>query len=409
MLLAMISWCWGRRRLITYHLSLFTFALAVAAKPVAVSLPAALFAWDWVICRRPFVRSVITQIPFALIAVGGAAMTLAAQVNAVEVGSCYTVLERIVMSVNAPIIYIRQSLLPVGLSIFYPIRPPIPWVETVLGVVLLGAMAAVVVLWTSDELRVKSEELNKDGSSSSSSLIPHPSSLLPLLVFGIAWAYVALLPMLGIVKVGDQTHSDRYTYWAGCAFFAVAAMIGTRFVSGREKIAAQVMAVVLAVMAFATWQRMPVWSSSLALYCDSVPKSWEPQAVCALAQEFRRMEGDGFKRAEALLREALSHTKDLDVRAEYANLMAFKAQKSAFRLDESEPDPAFAEVKMECDFVLHYDPKNLRANEALAVVAEKEGDWTNAVRYLEKARESGRDIEWIDAQLNACRDRLPKE
>ena len=121
------------------------------------------------------------------------------------------------------------------------------------------------------------------------------------------------------------------------------------------------------------------------------------------------MEGDGFKRAEALLREALSHTKDLDVRAEYANLMAFKAQRSAFRLDESEPDPAFAEVKMECDFVLHYDPKNLRANEALAVVAEKEGDWTNAVRYLEKARESGRDIEWIDAELNACRDRLPKE
>jgi len=381
MLVTLILWTGGRTAW-RYCLALVCFALALTAKPVAVTLPVVLFAWDWVMSGRRFARTLAAIVPFLLLAAGASALTLAAQVEAVDVGHQFSFVDKVIMSLSAPVIYLRQTVWPVGLSAFYPQRPPVPWVELCLGVVLLCGSIAVSVCW-----------LRRKGSP-----------VLSLLAFAVAWCHVSLVPMLGVVKVGDQTHSDRYTYWVGCGLAAVAALAACRYLRDREKEVTKALAVVVAVLTVATLMRMPVWRNSFSLYTDGVSKSWAEQPVCALSQLLRRQGEEGSRQAEAMLRVALTQTGYRDIRAEFAHLLAVRAEKSAFQLGEE--DPAFAEARLEAETILAADPNHWLANEALAVIEMKEGKWESAERRLLIARKEGEFVERIDGELALCREQM---
>lgn len=382
MLVSLICWT-GRRTPVAYFLALVGCALALLAKPVAVTLPVTLLAYDWMLSRKPFARSLLTTLPFWALSVGAGLLTLSAQVEAVDIGAQYTLIDKTVMTLSAPVIYLRQTVCPIGLSSYYPLHPPTPWAELVLGAVLFIAMAWVGVRWL-----VRREKWAE------------------ICAFGIAWCYVSLVPMLGIVKVGDQTHSDRYTYWCGCAFVAVCVMLYKAYCKERHANAAvKTAAGVLAVMAILTLVRMPVWRNSLSLTTDCVPKSWAEGPVCALSREWRKTGDEGVERAEAMLREALTRTKYLAVRAEFAHLLAFKTEKSPYKISDGD-DPAFGEVRMESMIVLENDAGNALANEAMGIVLMKEDRWKEALPYLERARAGGGDAGRLDSEINICNRHL---
>lgn len=383
MLLSMVFWMVPRKS--CYLLSLVSFALALAGKPVAVTLPATLLAFDWLISGKSFRKAFLRIIPFGLLSAGACLLTLAAQVEPVDVGNQYAVWEKLVMSVSAPVIYLRQTLVPVGLSAFYPNRPPIPWPELILGIVLLAAMTWICIRW-----------------------LKRRESWAALAAFGVAWAYVSLLPMLGLVKVGDQPHSDRYTYWAGCALVSVCWMALCRFLSGREKTAAQVLGVLLILSFVATRDRLPVWRDSFSLYCDAVPKSWDMQPTRSLARELCSRGEAGTVQAEMMLREALTHTDSCDLHAELAIILAHRIEKSAILFNDG-PDPAFAEARLEAESALSGKPKLWRAHEALAIIAMKEGKWEEAIGHHERALAEGESVDQINRFIETCKANLAKE
>ena len=385
MLLSMVLWVLPRS-LRTFLPSFACHALALCCKPVAVTLPVALFAWDWIMLRRPFRRTFLSTLAFGILSLGCIVLTFKAQTDPLEAGRQFTVLKQAVMAVSAPIVYLRQTVCPCGLSAIYPI-PTILGIacEAVLGVILIGAMALAAFHW-----------------------LKHRKTWSSICTFGICWAYVALIPMLGIVKVGDQHHSDRYTYWAGCAVAAVCWLLMRKCVRIRDAVMLKVLAGLLVISTVLTLSRMRVWRDSLAFYADCVPKSWHPDAICVYSNVLRRKGPEGARQAEELLREALAHTRNPDVRAEFAHVLAFGARKSDIVLDPNSPDPAFAEALLDAEEVLESDPGNSRAHQAIAFIRLKEGKTDEALSHLETALKTAKknDVNWIRKMIEDCRRKL---
>ena len=365
-----------------YAFSFFTFTFSLLAKPVAVTLPVVLLAWDWVVSGRGFRRSFVAILPFLILAAGGGLLTLAAQREMIDVGSQFSLTDRAVMSLTAPVVYLRQTFWPVGLSAFYPRQALGSWIELGLGAVLAVGSAAICVGW----------------------LFRRRSAAVSLLAFAVAWCHVSLVPMLGIVKAGDQPHSDRYTYWIGCGFSAVAAIFVCRHAGRYGKEVTRALAVAVAALAVATLCRMPVWRDTFSLYSDGAPKSWACKPVRSLARLLRQRGEEGERQAEALLREAITRTRYQDLCAEFAYLLAVRTERSEFHLGEN--DPAFAESRYEAQAVLETDPTHSIANEALAIVEMKEGKWERALRHLAAAREKSEDTGRIDGYSEICRKRI---
>ena len=395
--------CWISRggtavwRVVSYGGALALFALALTAKPLAVTLPCLLLAWDWVACRRTFVASLLRTLPFfALSAVAGV-LTILAQSEPMTIGRRFTAVERIVMTLNAPIIYLRQTIWPAGLASYYPIPPPLHLPEMVLGVALLLVMIWVCVRW----LRKRERWAGA-------------------LAIGVAWSYIGLLPMLGIVKVGDQSHSDRYTYWVGCGIAALAAwFVAYAADSGVFRRlwqrhwwnrlcwgAAGVLALAVLLTAF----RVPVWRNRLTHYGDSAHKYYVSAAVVCYSRALRKQGREGTAAAERFLREAIMHNDNSRIRAEYACVRACSAEPTPLWKSGSGRDPAFTESYMDAKSALAADPKEFRAYLTLGIIDLRSGLWESAESNLRKAREimlqvnaEREDVESADMFLDLCK------
>ena len=81
--------------------------------------------------------------------------------------------------------YIRQTFWPAGLGAYYPMRQSIPtWQAICACAVLLGLSALAVLAWRTR----------------------------PYIPTGWFWYLGTLLPVIGLVQVGAQSHADRYMY-----------------------------------------------------------------------------------------------------------------------------------------------------------------------------------------------------
>ena len=83
-------------------------------------------------------------------------------------------------------VYLGQMVWPAGLAVFYPYpQNGLPPWEVALAGTLLAGLSAVAV-W----------QRRKQ----------------PWMMMGWLWYLVMLLPVVGIIQVGNQAHADRYTY-----------------------------------------------------------------------------------------------------------------------------------------------------------------------------------------------------
>ena len=385
MLLSMIFWVRRTQSPISYLLSFAFFVLALLAKPLAVMLPATLFAWDWIVKERSFKATLLRVSPYAVCTLLTCALTMAAQDHAIYVGGQFTLLRKIALSLAAPVVYARQTLWPSGLSTFYPTHATLPFIEAGLGLVLLLGMGGVAVWWL----------VRRDRWAAKAT-------------FAVVWVYLSLLPMLGIVKVGDQPHSDRYTYWIGCAAMALLYAALRRMPREYESSLLKTLGVLTVCVSVATWAHMPIWENSYALYSDAVPKSWAVQPVTAMSQLLRLQGREGLSQAEWLLREATTHVPFSDIEAELANVVAFRTEKSPLKMGDG-PDPAFSEARFLANNALAAIPDSGVANEALGVVAMKEGNWKDAISYLEKAQKDAEIADRVANELEICRRHLTEK
>jgi tetratricopeptide (TPR) repeat protein len=196
-------------RLLFYLLSLLCFALGLMSKPMLVTWPFVLLLLDyWPLKRRmkdefrmqksgsePGSRSIIhrsyfillEKLPFFALAAASCVITYMAQSRGGAVAPVREVsgmlrFENVLVSYAT---YLLKLFWPARLAVFYPLPPSFPlWEVAVAGLALVTVTA--LVIW-----QVRSR---------------------PWLAVGWFWFLGMLVPVIGLVQVGDQALADRYTY-----------------------------------------------------------------------------------------------------------------------------------------------------------------------------------------------------
>lgn len=178
------------------------FVLALASKPMAVTLPFVLLLLDYwplqrvtgwtqinsrfAVPQRSVQRLFLEKLPLFVLSAASCAMTVFAQGQAVKPLEQYSFATRFSNVLHSYGIYAWKTLWPSGFAVYYPLaRLPFTSWKVVLPTLLLSAIT--IVVWTQRRER-------------------------PYLLVGWLWYVGTLVPVIGIVQVGDQAFADRYAY-----------------------------------------------------------------------------------------------------------------------------------------------------------------------------------------------------
>jgi len=270
--LTLLSYIWyvERAGLYRYLLIILFFILGLMAKPMLVTLPFVLLLLDfWPLGRFPVGRvqgasvppidtpmgskNWVSQarlllrekIPFFAVAAVSSLITYLAQnsQNAIKPLTRFPLELRLANGLVSYISYIGKMLWPQDLAVFYP-HPgqslPI-WKAALAGLLLLVISTAVIRL----------------------------GRRYPYLPVGWLWYVGILVPVIGLVQVGEQAMADRYTYVPLIGLFIMIAW-GVPDLMSRSKYRGTVMAVtaavVLSTLMLITWKQLHHWKSSTTLF-----------------------------------------------------------------------------------------------------------------------------------------------
>jgi hypothetical protein len=250
-----------------YLFTLGFFLLALLSKPMAVTLPLVLLILDWYPFDRipsleTFWGALVEKLPFLALSLVSSILTIFAQraggsIVPIEFAPLST---RALVAAKALMAYLWKMAVPLNLMPFYPY----PLDVSVLSFEYLSAIALVL------------------GITVISMVIASKQKFL-LSVWG--YYVVTLMPVLGIVQVGNQFIADRYSYLPSLGPFL---LMGLMVAWISEKINAlkrwnrpaklaflAVASVVLVSLAYLTVQQIGIWKDSIALW-GSVIKN-EPE------------------------------------------------------------------------------------------------------------------------------------
>jgi tetratricopeptide (TPR) repeat protein len=258
-----------------YALVALLLGLGLATKPMLVSWPFALLLLDlWPLQRlrppgtpplagaarapacppRSLSRLLLEKVPLLGLSSLAAALTVAAQGQALAVAPGVPLPQRVANAIVAVPRYLAKTLWPVDLSILYPhpyMPGGVPWSA---GAVVVAALLGIGITWLVASLRSR-----------------------PYLLVGWLWFLGTLVPVSGLLQVGVQSMADRYTYVPHIGLF-VAAAWGIADVHAalrrRSRLAAGVLiAVVLAALtasALRAADQVHAWSDDETLVRRSV-------------------------------------------------------------------------------------------------------------------------------------------
>ena len=241
----------------TYLVVLASFALGLLAKPMLVTLPFVLLLLDhWPLRRaeRGLGRLVREKLPLFALAALSCVVTLIVQRR----GGAVAPLDEIDLALRAQNAlaalgtYLLQTVWPAGLACFYP--HPALVADEPRTALLLPALASGVVLVVLAVLAVRAARRR------------------PYLLVGLLWTLGTLVPVIGLVQVGLQSHADRYTYLPLIGV-ALALAFGTaelaRARPGRPAWRRGVVGVAAAALAAClalTLRQVETWRDSFALW-----------------------------------------------------------------------------------------------------------------------------------------------
>ncbi|MSR61465.1 MAG: tetratricopeptide repeat protein [Planctomycetes bacterium] len=178
-----------------YLATLALLALGLMAKPTLVTAPFVLLLLDlWPLKRTQNGATwrglVLEKLPHLALAAGSCVLTLLAQRAGGAVGdlSQLSLLERVWSAGSGLLAYLRATLWPAELTFFYP--HPLLIGQNVLATGVAGVVLALGV----------------------SALAWRSRACCPAFFSGWFWFLGMLVPVLGLVQVGDQAWADRYAY-----------------------------------------------------------------------------------------------------------------------------------------------------------------------------------------------------
>jgi tetratricopeptide (TPR) repeat protein len=253
-----------------YLLIVLSFALGLMAKPMLVTLPFVLLLLDfWPLGRfqpgslpgfiqpqartsqasnsakSPKSKLIWEKVPLIVLAAISSIVTFFAQqqkaaISTLEVVSLKLRLANGLVSYLA---YIKKMIWPQGLAVFYPhLGKSLPSWQSVGAGLLLVAVSIVVL---------------------------RGARRYPYVLVGWLWYLGTLVPVIGLVQVGEQAMADRYTYVPLVGLFIIIAWGVADIVKGwqhRRIVTAISAAVVLSSLMMSNWLQVRHWKDSVALF-----------------------------------------------------------------------------------------------------------------------------------------------
>jgi hypothetical protein len=208
------------------------------SKPIVVTLPVILILLDYWPLKRLW--RLPEKIPFFILSAVVCFITLYAQYKPFI--KDFPLDSRIANAVVSFVTYLGQTFWPQNLAVFYPFADKLPVWQ-----VLVSAMLIIVI----------------------SIAVVAVAKQLPGILVGWLWYLTILLPVIGIIQVGNHSMADRYMYlpligigimmaWGIPLLFQDAMM--------RKYIVLLAGIVFIAILAFLTWQQCGYWKNSIILF-----------------------------------------------------------------------------------------------------------------------------------------------
>jgi len=348
------------------------FILALLSKPMAITLPMVLLLLDfWPLGRLSGERALILgkrlpayaallveKIPLFALSLASGLVTLAAQKSAILSTEVLPLGYRLMNLVVAYATYLRETIVPTRLAILYPLGP-IDFLASFLPALLvLAAISAAAVVFR---------------------------TRYPWLLFGWLWYLLMLLPVIGLIQVGPQSHADRYMYLPSIGLFlALGAALARLSVPASRK-ALLALAPALVFYSFIAWLQLGYWSGPYMLLTRSLEVAGETFQVHVMLAGFHLREGR-LQEAQAQALKAISIGPDLPLG--YAILGGVLAA----RKDYSGAEKLFR-------VALSKSPGDPRMLHNLGNLLEEQGRTEEARPYLEAASKADPSLYGTMAKL----------
>ncbi len=373
-MLAYIRFCQARARtdspsrgVAAYLMLIVCLTLSLMSKPTLVTLPFVLLLLDWwplnrLRSLREFIPRLIEKLPLIAMSIASSIITIAAQASggAMRDLEQLGITQRLGHSIIAYGVYLRQTIWPSDLAVFYP-YPSAMDAETI-------ALASVVLLTFTFAAVVAAKRVSR----------------APLV--GWLWYLGTLVPMIGLVQVGAAAHADRYTYFPLIGVFIMVAWMLPASSPDAVKRSAIASATALLALTAVCWFQIGYWRDSVTLAARALSVTQDNWMAHTLMGEALTSVGE-IESAIAHLEEATRiepgspqtwHNLGYAYAQATMNTKAIDAYRSAIALR-----PDFAENHYNLGLLLAADGKLGEARQSLqrAIdLAERAGDATLSTR-----------------------------
>ncbi len=282
-------------------------AAGLLAKPMLVTVPVVLLLLDfWPLGRlapeRPLgpplgerAREKLPLLALAL-AAGVAAILAQRARGATRASDLIPLGERVANAVHSTAWYVAKTAWPSGLSFFYPFEPVPAATALACAAALAVATAVAVASWRRR----------------------------PYLAVGWSWYLVMLLPVAGVLQVGEQARADRYTYLPSVGLLLASTWLVhdlLRGTSAGRRLAAAIAVAAVTAGAISTRAEIGHWRDDRSLYARALqrdPGNHKAHYLLGLAERDAGRDAEAIAHFEAALR---SRPTWADPRLGWANLL----------------------------------------------------------------------------------------
>jgi tetratricopeptide (TPR) repeat protein len=324
------------------------FALCLMAKPMGVTLPFVLLLLDFWPLQRFSVpgfrlRVWLEKVPLLVMSTAACALTMSAQELAVVSKAGLPIGQRLVHTVVAYDHYFWAMFLPRNLAVYYPYQLNLPTPTVV-------ASAIVLILVTALALKNIRQR--------------------PYLLMGWLWFLGTLVPVIGLVQVGDQAWADRYTYLPLVGLFV--AVVWLTFELIKSRVVLKILSLGIAVVMLVTAaHQIAQWQDTRTLFAHAnrvTPENY--MAVTVLGSELAKA---------GKLHEAIEY---------YQTALRFKPgfpEAHFFLGNALDEQGKLAEAVAEYEKALWFRPTQEQTHIFMGIALGKQKKYDEAIQHYEAA------------------------